>query len=39
MVYLELVDFEPTPSQFALARARRQQEQQQEAPEAAPAES
>jgi len=23
MVYLELVDFEPTPSQFALARARR----------------
>jgi large subunit ribosomal protein L17 len=25
MVYLELVDFEPTPSQYALARARRQQ--------------
>ena len=24
MVYLELVDFEPTPSQYALARARRQ---------------
>jgi large subunit ribosomal protein L17 len=25
MVYLELVDFEPTPSQYALSRARRQQ--------------
>src|SRR5262245_30310138 len=27
MVYLELVDFEPTPSQYALSRARRQAEE------------
>jgi large subunit ribosomal protein L17 len=27
MVYLELVDFEPTPSQFALARARQAEQQ------------
>jgi large subunit ribosomal protein L17 len=28
MVYLELVDFEPTPSQYALARARQQAAEQ-----------
>jgi large subunit ribosomal protein L17 len=33
MVYLELVDFEPTPSEYALARARREQ-QEAEAPAA-----
>jgi hypothetical protein len=38
MVYLELVDFEPTPSQFALARAR-QAEQAAPAAPAAPAAS